>query len=135
MKKCVFFILLCLILLLLPACAVFNASYVVDDVDALKEEVNAAWKARTGSSTIDLLYLGSSKGYHIVEFYNTAQWPAVTTKNVAGYEFTRYNSFQLMAYKDGELIELKDAYASGLVSEEAIAKASSLSAEKKDATK
>ena len=134
MKKFVIFVLLCSVLLLIPACTA-NKPYTVDDVDALKEEVNAAWKARTGSSTVDLLYLGSCKGYHIVEFYNAVLNPAVTTKNVAGYEFTRYNSFQLMAYKDGVFIKLEDAYQLGLISEEAIAKASGLSAEKKDATK
>ena len=135
MKKIVIFVLICSVLILLPACAASNAPYVVDDVDALKEEVNAAWKARTGSSTVDLLYLGSCKGYHIVEFYNAVLNPAVTSKRVAGYEFTRWNSFHLMAYKDGVFIELEDAYQLDFISEEAIAKASGLSAEKKDATK
>ena len=134
MRKIVIFVVICSVLILLPACAA-NKPYTVDDVDALKGEVDAAWKARTGSSTVDLLYLGSCNGYHIVEFYNTAQWPTVTTKYVAGYEFTRYNSFQLMAYKDGAFVNLEDAYQLGFISEEAIAKASGLSAEKKDATK
>ena len=135
MKKCIIFILLCSILLLLPACTASNALYAVDDVDALKEEVNAARIARTGSPTFDLLYFGSCNGYHIVEFQDDVYMPAVTTKRVAGYNFTRNNSFQLMAYKDGVFIKLEDAYQLGLISEEAIAKASGLSAEKKDATK
>ena len=134
-KKLVALILLCSILLILPACAAADAPYVVDDVDALKEEVNAAWKGRTASSPVDLLYLGSCNGYHIVEFYPSVVQPAVTTKHVAGYEFTRWNTFHLKAYKNGAFIELEDAYQLGLISEEAIAKASGLSAEKKDATK
>ena len=136
MKRLITFVLLLTLMFSLASCAASNALYAVDNIDALKEEVDAAWKSRAGSSTRDLRYYGSFNGYHIVEFVTTDPYEnAVTTKNIAGYKFKRNTSFYLMTYKDGVFIKLEDAYQLGLISEEAIAKASGLSAEKKDATK
>ena len=73
----------------LASCAASNALYAVDDIDAMKEEVDAAWKSRAGSSTRDLRYYGSFNGYHIVEFVTTDPWrPKRIQKSVkeSGYD-------------------------------------------------
>jgi hypothetical protein len=135
MKRLIAFTLL-LSLLLLPACAAPNALYTVDDVDALKEEVNTAWRARGNDAIYNFEYFGSCNGYHIVKFLSGPVAQAYHSKGVAGYVFEYATSFCLKAYKDGEFIELKEAYESRLVSKEAIAKAAELheavQAEKKE---
>lgn len=133
MKRLVAFTLL-LSLLLLPACAAPNALYTVDDVDALKEQIDADYFAQKSKYIPGVQYYISENEYHIICFGTALQ--AETTKVIAGYRFTYGTSFMLMAYKDGVFIHLEEAYQKGLVSKKAIAKAAELheavQAEKKE---
>ena len=123
MKRLIAFTLL-LSLLLLPACAAPNALYTVDDVDALKEQINADYFAQKSKYIPGVQYYISDNEYHIICFGTALQ--AETTKVIAGYRFTHGTSFVLMAYKDGVFIHLEEAYQKGLVSKKAIAKAAEL---------
>lgn len=130
MKKLITFFLILTIVFSFTACAASNALYSVDDVDALEKEVNAAWTARGHDSVYAFQYYGSCNGYHIVLFVAGPAEQAFQSKKVAGHEFEYHSSFFLKAYKDGDFIELKEAYESGFVTEEAIAKAVELHYEK-----
>ena len=137
-KKLFALILAFILLLLLPACASSSLltaeevaaleEQVADELDyqaPLQQEMKFGWFG----------YYGTENGYHII-FYHTVydnianQW----TRDIAGYSFYGGGNAQLVAYKKGEFIDLRDAYASGLISKEATAKAAELHAARKNAT-
>ena len=126
MKKLIASILVLSLFLLLSACAASGVNEA-----ALKKRVESDWLALKGGIKISTFrYLGSDNGYHIVSFTGGAHADAVMTKKIAGYSFTYQHSFLLQAYKEGEFIELKEAYESGLVSLDAIANAAKIYNEK-----
>ena len=65
-----------------------------------------------------LRYYGSDNGYDIL--FQNGMTMAEEIQAIAGQAFGHVNGFILYAHKDGELIPLKDAYNTGLVSKEAI---------------
>ena len=136
MKRLIAFTLL-LSLLLLPACAAANQP--ITGVDALKKEVTAALRKQQylpeagGEDIGDFRYYGTDNGYHIV-FYTPPAVLGEKTIVIADSTFYYHETFYLMAYKNGEVIDLVTAYTQGLVNKEAIAKAAELHAEGKNAT-
>ena len=66
-------------------------------------------------------YYGSDNGYDIL--FVGGQMAVSTTKYIAGQGFTYGTAFQLYAYKDGEVVDLEQAYTDGLVSQSAIEQA------------
>ena len=72
---------------------------------------------------------------HIIFFHSgydniASAW----TREAAGYSFDGGGNAQLVAYRKGEFIDLKEAYEKGIISKKAIAKAAELHAAKKNAT-
>ena len=135
------FALILTFLILLPACASSSAplrtaaeigaleEQVADELDyqaPLQEEMVFTW----------FHYYGTENGYHII-FYRSAYDNFCTswTREVAGYSFDGGGNAQLVAYRKGEFIDLKEAYEKGIISQKAIAKAAELHAARKNATK
>ena len=137
-KKLIALILVFVLLLLLPACA-SSSLRTAEEVAALEEQVadELDYQAPLQQEMkFDWFgYYGTENGYHII-FYHTVydnianQW----TRDIAGYSFDGGGNAQFVAYRKGEFIDLRDAYASGLISKEAIAKAAELHAANKNAT-
>ena len=137
-KKLIALILVFVLLLLLPACA-SSSLLTAEEVAALEEQVSDELDYQAPlqqEMKFDWFgYYGTENGYHII-FYHTVydnianQW----TRDIAGYSFDGGGNAQLVAYKKGEFIDLRDAYASGLISKKAIAKAAELHAARKNAT-
>ena len=131
-KKLIALILVFVLLLLLPACA-SSSLRTAEEVAALEEQVadELDYQAPLQQEMkFDWFgYYGTENGYHII-FYHTVydnianQW----TRDIAGYSFYGGGSAQLVAYRKGEFIDLKEAYEKGLISKEAIAKAAKLHA-------
>jgi hypothetical protein len=76
----------------------------------------------------DFRYLCAENGYHIifVEYDNGLK---STTQKIAGTRFRHSTYFRLYVYKDGEFIDLEEAYNKGLVSKEIIAVAAKINKE------
>ena len=139
-KKLIALILVFVLLLLLPACASSNASLrTAEEVAALEKQVAEEIREERGypyeMQFTWFRYYGTENGYHIISYRsaydNTADsW----IRDVAGYSFDGGGNAQFVAYRKGEFIDLRDAYASGLISKEAIAKAAELHAARKNAT-
>ena len=140
MKKWIVLALIFTMLITLSACASSSASLrTAEEVAALEKQVAEEIREERGypyEMKLDLFgYYGTENGYHII-FYHTVydnianQW----TRDIAGYSFYGGGNAQLVAYKKGEFIDLRDAYASGLISKKAIAKAAELHAANKNAT-
>ena len=133
-RKLLVLILLCAILLVLPAC---GANQTVTDLDALEEQVNADWIKRLdyyeGFSVSSFRYYGTDNGYHIVMFNYGVTMGVVKNYTIAGYTFEGCGT-HFMAYKKGKFTKLNTAYLLGLVSKEAISKAAELHASGKNAT-
>ena len=139
-KKLFALILVFVLLLLLPACASSSASLrTAEEVAALEKQVAEEIREERGypyEMKLDLFgYYGTENGYHII-FYHSAYDNICTswTREIAGYSFDGGGNAQFVAYRKGEFIDLRDAYASGLISKEAIAKAAELHAANKNAT-
>jgi len=67
-------------------------------------------------------YYGSENGYLILCKVSNTTWGAGFQQVVGKYKFIHEGGvhFQLFVYKDGTLLQLKDAYEQGLVSEESV---------------
>lgn len=63
-------------------------------------------------------YYGTENGYVI--YCNRGALPFVCTIEIGEYEFSHSREFWLLAYKDGEVFELKELYEQGLISDDAI---------------
>ena len=128
-KKWIVFALIFILLISLSACAGSGAplrtaaeigaleEQVADELDyqaPLQEEMVFTW----------FHYYGTENGYHII-FYRSAYDNFCTswTREVAGYSFDGGGNAQLVAYRKGEFIDLREAYEKGIISKEAIAKA------------
>jgi hypothetical protein len=76
----------------------------------------------------DFRYLCAENGYHIIfiEYDNGLKF---TTQKIAGTRFRHSTYFRLYVYKDGEFIDLEEAYNKGLVSKEIIAAAAKINKE------
>ena len=127
MKRLIASILVLSLFLLLPACAADNQA--VTDVKALEKEVTAAlWKHQylpEGTGIGAFRYYGTDNGYHIV-FFTPPAVLGEKTIVVADSSFNYHETFYLIAYKNGKVIDLETANAQGIVSKEAIAKAAEL---------
>lgn len=139
MKKLVIYLLIFTMAFSLTACAAANKS--ITDLETFKEQILADWcKIRNYNadeeSFIQFWYYGTDNGYHIVMFnLRGGGLCDMRIERIAGYTFDGMNSScKLMAYKDGEFVDLLTAYEDGLISKEAIAKAAQLNAERKNAT-
>lgn len=140
MKKLITYILLLSIAFSFTACAAANQP--VTDLAAFEEQVLADWVERKNESIklphkFDVFrYYGTDNGYHIILF--RLEGPHTTdtvSKSIAGYTFDQLGAGrQLMAYKNGEFIDLQIAYFFRMVSKDAITKAAELHAEKKNST-
>ncbi|MBO5324221.1 MAG: hypothetical protein J6A88_09040 [Oscillospiraceae bacterium] len=92
--------------------------------DWMKEEIEAAYKnlgfqySWTEDSPKTLRYYGTDNGYVI--FYQRLSLTSVGEIVIADKTFISNNRFLLLAYKDGELLQLKDVFEQGLISTEAI---------------
>ena len=135
MKKLIVYILLLAFAFSFTACAAANQA--VTDVKALEKEVTAAlWKHQylpEGTGIGAFRYYGTDNGYHIV-FFTPPAVLGEKTIVVADSSFYYHETFYLIAYKNGKVIDLATANAQGIVSKEAIAKAAELHAEQKNAT-
>ena len=66
---------------------------------------------------------GSENGYYLF-FFTGGMRPAVeVTVNIGGVEFYNPMPFNFYAYKDGNFIEIEDAFEQGLISSETLIKA------------
>ena len=137
MKKLITYILLFILMFTLTACAA--AEQPITDLKAFEEQVLADWiKFKNGPANDDFdlfNYYGTDNGYHILRFRAKGVFTADVRKEVvAGYVFENLGSgILLKAYKNGEFIDLQEAYVKGLIRKEAIAKAAELHAEEKNA--
>ena len=142
-KKLVALILLCSILLILPACSFSNQT--VTDLKAFEEQVFAdyieafypdSYPHERPTEVKTFRYYGTDNGYHIIllECGSGAYLQGQENVNIADCTFIVSSGKHLIAYKDGDFINLRIAYRDGLISKEAIAKAAELHAEKKNAT-
>ena len=131
------------VFLLLPACAAANQP--VTDLKAFEEQVFAdyieafypdSYPHERPTEVITFRYYGTDNGYHIIllECESGAYLQGQENVNIADCTFIVSPSKHLMAYKDGDFIDLRIAYRDGLISKEAIAKAAELHAERKNAT-
>lgn len=140
MKKWIAFALIFTMLISLPACASSSASLrTAEEVATLEKQVAEEIREERGypyeMQFTWFRYYGTENGYHIISYRsaydNTADsW----IRDVAGYSFDGGGNAQFVAYRKGEFIDLRDAYASGVISKEAIAKAAELHAARKNAT-
>ena len=139
-KKWIVFALILTFLISLPACASSSASLLTtEEVAALEEQVADELDyqiAPVAEMKFDRFgYYGTENGYHIISYRsgydNTAD---MWNRDVAGYSFDGGGNAQLVAYRKGEFIDLKEAYEKGIISKKAIAKAAELHAAKKNAT-
>ena len=139
-KKWIVFALILTFLISLPACASSSASLLTaEEVAALEEQVadELDYQAplQLEMKFTWFRYYGTENGYHIISYRsgydNTAD---MWNRDVAGYSFDGGGNAQLVAYRKGEFIDLKEAYEKGIISKKAIAKAAELHAAKKNAT-
>ncbi len=94
----------------------------------VRAEVEAAYVKHFGLRSFpdwletggDIHYYGIYNG--CVVFYHSSDLTAVESRDIGGYVFSNGNRFTLMAYKDGELLDLEDAYAEGWMTKEEIGK-------------
>jgi hypothetical protein len=94
----------------------------------LRAEVEAAYVKRFGLRSFPgwletggyVHYYGTFNG--CVVLYHSSMLTAVESRDIGGYVFSNGNMFTLMAYKDGELLDLEDAYAEGWMTKEDIGK-------------
>ena len=87
MKKLVIYILLLTIVFSVTACSDPYGLYTIDDVDALKEEVDAA----LGRETFWMDYYVSCNGYHIIAYPSDIMVEGDCYKHIAGYEFVCFS--------------------------------------------
>ena len=97
-----------------------------------KYEIESAWNGATGyefggwfmesddTSTDGVRYYGSYEGYDIL--FASQDICEITTETIGDIEFEHNFSFALYAYKDGRFHSLKDAYDSGLITDESLKK-------------
>ena len=139
-KKWIVFALILTFLISLPACASSSASLLTaEEVAALEEQVadELDYQAplQLEMKFTWFRYYGTENGYHIISYRsgydNTAD---MWNRDVAGYSFDGGGNAQLVAYRKGEFIDLKEAYEKGIISQKAIAKAAELHAVRKNAT-
>ena len=128
MKKTIAFILLiCVFFLLVTGCkAAVNS-------EAIMEEVNAIMTEEYGFVVWSRYYL-EDNGYHIIQCRAGVGITAIGDYYAAGICFPGAWAVPFQAYKDGEFIDLNEAYEAGLVSKEAIEKAAEIYAEYKKPT-
>ena len=137
-KKWIVFALILTFLILLPACA-SSSLLTAEEVAALEEQVadELDYQAplQLEMKFTWFRYYGTENGYHIISYRsgydNTAD---MWNRDVAGYSFDGGGNAQLVAYRKGEFIDLKEAYEKGIISQKAIAKAAELHAANKNAT-
>lgn len=143
MKKLIVFTLLLAFALSFAACAASNQP--VTDLKAFEEQVFAdyieafypdSYPHERPTEVKTFRYYGTDNGYHIIllECGSGAYLPAQENVNIADCTFIVSSGKHLIAYKDGDFINLRIAYRDGLISKEAIAKAAELHAEKKNST-
>ena len=88
-----------------------------------KEEINEAWKAKTGH-LLSWEGLGGCVYYatygDIVVFFVMGQAPSMTTKTIAGHDFIYGSSFSIWVYHDGDFTYLEDAYEDGYITKSQI---------------
>ena len=140
-KKWIVFALILTFLISLPACASSSASLLTaEEVAALEEQVADELDyqiAPVAEMKFDRFgYYGTENGYHII-FFHSAYNPIYGTpsaREIAGYSFEFGGTSQLVAYRNGEFIDLQEAYEKGIISQKAIAKAAELHAARKNAT-
>lgn len=68
----------------------------------------------------NLCYYGRYQGYDIV--FMRTMLAVISGKKIGNEEFHHSSGFVLYAYKNGEFIELEDAYAQGLISDRSLAR-------------
>ena len=90
----------------------------------LKGEMLSNWPAdrfggkRWGSEAI--VYYGTHKDC-VAFLYRKFSWPSVSHRfEVAGYEFAYAHYFEIIVYRDGEYIDLSEAYQRGWLSQQQI---------------
>ena len=128
-KKWIVFALILTFLISLPACASSGAPLrTAAEIGALEEQVadELDYQAPMDKEMVFdwFRYYGTENGYHIIFFHSgydniASAW----TREVAGYSFDGGGNAQLVAYRKGEFIDLREAYEKGIISKEAIAKA------------
>ena len=139
-KKWIVFALILTFLISLPACASTSASLLTaEEVAALEEQVadELDYQAplQLEMKFLWFRYYGTENGYHIISYRSSYDNIANSwTREVAGYSFDGGGNAQLVAYRKGEFIDLKEAYEKGIISKKAIAKAAELHAARKNAT-
>lgn len=95
------------------------------------QRLEAGVSYKHGTSTLylsDFRYLCAENGYHII-FIEYDNGLKSTTQKIAGTRFRHSTYFRLYVYKDGEFIDLEEAYNKGLVSKEIIAAAAKINKE------
>ena len=143
MKKLIVFTLLLAFAFSFAACAAANQP--VTDLKAFEEQVFAdyieafypdSYPHERPTEVKTFRYYGTDNGYHIIllECESGAYLQGQENVNIADCTFIVSPGKHLMAYKDGDFIDLRIAYRDGLISKEAIAKAAKLHAERKNAT-
>ena len=85
---------------------------------------NTGWYHEKGSDWLNLMYLGTFNGIIIVSRF--ASLERVNPRKIAGYDFYIPDNSEILAYSNGEIMDLEMAYNMGLLSEEQIGLAASV---------
>lgn len=117
------FSILC-VLILLIACCVVVVGFKTSLDDQLKEEIlNAINQEQKNNNTSyqpitsfedNYTAYGMVNGYAV--YYSQGMATVITKLKVANFTFSDSSAFAITCYKDGQLVSLKDAYESKLIS-------------------
>ena len=93
-----------------------------------KAEIEEVWLVEHKNRPISWYWDSFSGGVRYYGTYNGAvilfeptMLAAVTTKTIAGCEFSHGSSFVIHAYSDGKLLSLEDAYNANIISADEVA--------------
>lgn len=99
------------------------------------QEIETAWLAANNSQMIwysealgapadGIRYYGNYNGYDIL--FEPTNQEVITKVEIAGVSFCHNNSFALYVYRDGTFVNISDAFANGLITEEDLTEAAKL---------
>ena len=140
MKKWIVLALIFTMLITLSACANPSAPLrTAEEVATLEKQVAEEIREERGYTHevkfTWFRYYGTENGYHIISYRSGDDGTCdVWFRDIAGYSFDGGGTAQLVAYRKGKFIDLREAYEKGIISKEAIAKAAELHAARKNAT-
>lgn len=122
-KKFFCVVLVALVMFSLMGCQPEVSGMSIPLTEEKKQEINDAWKAKYGHG----LSWGGSGGciYYgtygdCIVFFEQGQLTTMTTINIAGQEFIYGWSFLLRVYRNGEFMELEQAYEDGYITKSQI---------------